>query len=65
MGDIDRAGATAFGRLEEAAAVGEAIVEAYASGRRSFPVSPATMMRLVLLRRRPTPKENSRCFSAA
>jgi hypothetical protein len=55
--DVDRAGATAFGRLEEEAAAGEAIVEAYASGRRSFPISPATMMRLLLLRRRPTPQE--------
>jgi hypothetical protein len=55
--DVDRAGAATLGRLEEDAAAGEAIVEAYASGRRSYPVSPATMIRLLLLRRRPTPKE--------
>jgi len=46
-----------LGRLEEEAAAGEAIAEAYANGSRTFPVSPATMMRLLLLRRRPTPKE--------
>lgn len=56
--DIDRAGTATLGRLEEEAAAGEAIVEAYASGSRSYPVSPATMMRLLLLRRRPTPKES-------
>jgi hypothetical protein len=55
--DVERAGAGTLGRLEEEAAVGETIVEAYASGRQSFPISPATMMRLLLLRRRPTPKE--------
>jgi hypothetical protein len=56
-GDVDRAGAGSFGQWEEEARAGEGIVEAYASGRRSFPVSPATMMRLLLLRRRPSPKE--------
>ena len=55
--DVDRAGAASFCQWEEEARAGEGIVEAYASGRRTFPVSPATMMRLLLLRRRPTPKE--------
>ncbi|MGD0187500.1 MAG: TniQ family protein [Roseiarcus sp.] len=55
--DVDRAGTATLGRLEEEAAAGEAIAEAYANGSRTFPVSPATMMRLLLLRRRPTPKE--------
>jgi hypothetical protein len=55
--DVDRAGPTAFGRLEEEARAGEEIIETYAGRRRSFQVSPATMLRLLLLRRRPTPQE--------
>jgi hypothetical protein len=55
--DVDRAGPTAFGRLEEEARAGEEIIETYAGRRRSFQVSPATMLRTLLLRRRPTPQE--------
>lgn len=55
--DVDRAGLPASGRLEEEARAGEEIVEAYAGRRQSFEVSPATMLRLLLLRRRPTPQE--------
>jgi hypothetical protein len=55
--DVDRAGLPASGRLGEEARAGEEIVEAYAGRHRSFEVSPATMLRLLLLRRRPTPQE--------
>ncbi len=55
--DVDSAGPTACGRFEDNARAGEEIVEAYAGRRRSFQVSPATMLRRLLLRRRPTPQE--------
>ena len=57
--DADRAGPTALGQFEDEARAGEEIVEAYAARRQSFQVSPATMLRLLLLilRRRPTPEE--------
>lgn len=55
--DVDRAGTTAHGRSEDSARAGEEIVEAYAARRQSFQVSPATMLRLLLLRRRRTPQE--------
>ena len=50
-------GVPPFAGLREAARAGEAHVEAYANQKRRFPISPATMMRLLLLRRRPTPEE--------
>ncbi len=43
--------------LRQESRAGEEIVEAYAARRQSFQVSPATMLRLLLLRRRPTPQE--------
>jgi hypothetical protein len=55
--DVNRAGFTAFDQFEDEARAGEEIVEGYAGKRQSFPVSPATMLRLLLLRRRPTPQE--------
>jgi hypothetical protein len=48
---------TAFDQFEDEASAGEEIVESYAEKRQSFPVSPATMLRLLLLRRRPMPPE--------
>ena len=38
----------------------ELIREAYAKRDQRFAISPATMMRLLLLRRRPTPEGNSK-----
>ena len=55
--DVDRAGPTAFGQFGDDAGAGEDIVEAYAGRRQTFQVSPATMLRLLLLRRRLTPQE--------
>jgi hypothetical protein len=55
--DVNRARFTAFDQFEDEARAGEEIVESYAEKRQSFPVSPATMLRLLLLRRRPTPQE--------
>ncbi len=55
--DVDRAGPTASGQFGDDARAGEEIIEAYAGRRQSFQVSPATMLRLLLLRRRPTPQE--------
>lgn len=55
--DVDRARLTAFDQFEDEARAGEEIVEAYAGRRQSFQASPATMLRLLLLRRRPTPQE--------
>ena len=55
--DADRAGPTALGQFEDEARAGEEIIEAYAARRQTFQVSPATMLRLLLLRRRPTPQE--------
>ena len=55
--DADRAGPTALGRFENEARAGEEIIETYAARRQTFQVSPATMLRLLLLRRRPTPQE--------
>jgi len=55
--DVDRAGPAAFDQFEDEAGAGEEIVESYAGRRQSFQVSPATMLRLLLLRRRPTPQE--------
>jgi hypothetical protein len=54
--DENRAGPS-LGRFEDEARAGEEIVEAYAGRRQSFQVSPATMLRLLLLRRRPSPQE--------
>jgi hypothetical protein len=56
-GDPEGAGPKALGRFEDAARAGEQIIEAYAARRQTFPASPATMLRLLLLRRRPTPQE--------
>jgi hypothetical protein len=53
--DVNRAGRT--DQFEDEARAGEEIVESYAEKRQSFPVSLATMLRLLLLRRRPTPQE--------
>jgi hypothetical protein len=53
----DRSDPTAFGQFEDDARAGEEVIEAYAARRQSFLVSPATMLRLLLLRRRPTPQE--------
>jgi hypothetical protein len=55
--DVDRAGPMASGQFGDDARAGEEIIEAYAGRRQSFQVSPATMLRLLLLRRRPTPQE--------
>jgi hypothetical protein len=55
--DVDRAGPTASRQFGDDARAGEEIIEAYAGRRQSFQVSPATMLRLLLLRRRPTPQE--------
>jgi hypothetical protein len=55
--DVDTARLPASDRLEEEVRTGEEIVEAYAGRRRSFEISPATVLRLLLLRRRPTPQE--------
>jgi hypothetical protein len=55
--DENRAGLSDLGRFEDEARAGEEIVEAYAGRRQSFQVSPATMLRLLLLRRRPSPQE--------
>jgi hypothetical protein len=55
--DVDRVGPTASGQFGDDARAGEEIIEAYAGRRQSFQVSPATMLRLLLLRRRPTPQE--------
>jgi len=55
--EVDRAGPTASGQFGDDARAGEEIIEAYAGRRQSFQVSPATMLRLLLLRRRPTPQE--------
>jgi TniQ len=46
-----------FAGLREAARAGEGLIETYAGREQRFPISPATMMRLLLLRRRPTPEE--------
>jgi hypothetical protein len=55
--DESRAKFEAFDQFEDEARAGEEIVESYAEKRQSFPVSPATMLRLLLLRRRPMPRE--------
>jgi hypothetical protein len=55
--DVNRAKFTAFDQFEDEARAGEETVESYAEKHQSFPVSPATMLRLLLLRRRPTPQE--------
>ncbi len=55
--DAERAGPTALGRFEDESRAGEEIVDAYAARRQTFQVSPATILRLLLLRRRPTPQE--------
>jgi len=55
--DENRAGLSDLGRFQDEARAGEEIVEAYAGRRQSFQVSPATMLRLLLLRRRPSPQE--------
>jgi len=55
--DEDRAAPTVLSQYQDEARAGEEIVEAYAERRRSLQVSPATMLRLLLLRRRPTPQE--------
>jgi hypothetical protein len=55
--DADKAGPTALNRFEDEARAGDEIIEAYAARRQPFQVSPATMLRLLLLRRRPTPQE--------
>lgn len=47
----------ASGQFGNDARAGEETIEAYAGRRQSFQVSPATMLRLLLLRRRPTPQE--------
>ena len=49
--------ATALGRFEDEAGAGEEIIDAYSARRQTFQVSPAAMLRLLLLRRRPTPQE--------
>jgi hypothetical protein len=55
--DVNRAGFGAYDQFEDEARAGEKIVEGYVGKRQSFPVSPATVLRLLLLRRRPTPQE--------
>ncbi len=55
--DRDRTASAIFGEFEDGARAGENLIEAYAGGSQSFPVSPATMLRLLLLRRRLTPQE--------
>ena len=55
--DADGAGPTALGQFEDKSRAGEEIVDAYAARRQTFQVSPATILRLLLLRRRPTPQE--------
>jgi hypothetical protein len=52
-----RGGALPFPELRDAARAGEGIIEAYAKRDQRFAISPATMMRLLLLRRRSTPEE--------
>jgi hypothetical protein len=55
--DLDGIGPEALDQFEDEARAGEELVEAYAGGRQTFQVSPATVLRLLLLRRRPTPQE--------
>jgi hypothetical protein len=55
--DENRAGLSDLGQFEDEARAGEEIVEAYTGRRQSFQVSPATMLRLLLLHRRPSPQE--------
>jgi hypothetical protein len=55
--DVNRAGFGAYDQFDDEGRAGEEIVESYVGKRQSFPVSPATVLRLLLLRRRPTPQE--------
>ena len=48
---------TPFAEFEADARRGEAHVEHYAAGTQTFPISPATMMRLLLLRKFTNPAE--------
>jgi hypothetical protein len=50
-------GQTPFAQFEAEARMGEALVEHYAAGTQSFPISPATMLRLLLLRKFINPAE--------
>jgi hypothetical protein len=52
-----RGGVLPFPELRDAARAGEGLIEAYAKRDQRFAISPATMMRLLLLRRRSTPEE--------
>jgi hypothetical protein len=52
-----RDGTLPFPEMRDAARAGEGLIEAYAKRDQRFAISPATMMRLLLLRRRPTPEE--------
>ena len=54
---ISRGGVLPFPELRDAARAGEGLIEAYAKRDQRFAISPATMMRLLLLRRRSTPEE--------
>ena len=55
-----RGGALPFPELRDAARAGEGLIEAYAKRDQRFAISPATMMRLLLLRRRSDAGGNSK-----